>query len=657
MECGRLQGMAKRSIGAHTSNGAQLIHYAPYSKAARSRFGQVLPWAIFTVFLLLYAGTAAPSILELFDDTLEFQFVLPTFGIAHPTGYPLYTLVGGIWSNLFPFGNWAWRVNLFSAVTAAATVALLFTLARRLAIGDKGTQDRHCDGTWAGLVAAAAFGLGPVWWQQATVAEVYALHNLLVVAILLLTVDLPSTTRAGQDWRMMLILALIGLGLTHHRTTVLLLPGLAIYLVWTAPHLLRPRWVWLLWLAGLIAPLLLYLYIPLRSAQGVADLNGSYVNTWNGFWDHVLARRYTGFFAENELTHSYDAAGWLRLWLEQTGWMGVVLSAFGLGMLHDRGRRPGWVLILFALAGNLLFALNYRVADPEVFLLPVFLCAALFAGGGVVVFRRLIRTHWPTTTNVLFSTAIILFLAGGIGRGAAVNRSDEWAAHDYAVDMAKVDFPAASRVIGIEGEMTALRYMQRAEQLGLAATPIVANKPERRRAEVDDAMAAGAPVFLTRELEGIDTIYTFSGEGPLVRVWPRGQSEERAPSVRTDLSLLDGQLLLEGYDLEQLAWVGGPVLRATLYWRPLNTPARDLKMSMRIINDAGMPMLLPDNSPAITDAYPLRQVAPTSTWAPSAQVRDVYEVRLPKENSAAVLLIIYDAETLTEAGRVHAPLP
>jgi len=55
---------------------------------------------------VLYAATAGPSVVELFDDSLEFQLVLPTFGIAHPTGYPLYTLLGGLWSRvLFPFGT------------------------------------------------------------------------------------------------------------------------------------------------------------------------------------------------------------------------------------------------------------------------------------------------------------------------------------------------------------------------------------------------------------------------------------------------------------------------------------------------------------------------------------------------------------------------
>lgn len=610
----------------------------------------LLPWLVWVVFLLLYGSTTAPSIVALFDDTLEFQLVLPGFGIAHPTGYPLYTLVGGAWSHLLPCGNWAWRVNLFSALAAATTIALIFVLARRLTQDEDGRGD-----LWAGLAAAAAFGLGPVWWQQATVAEVYALHNLFVAAILVVAVGIPRTHGPAFDRRIFLLLALIGLGLAHHRTVVLLLPGLALYLLWTVPALLRPRRVWLVWLGALAAPLLLYLYIPLRAAQGVADLNGSYANTWGGFWDHVLARQYTSFFTANELSRSYAAASWLQLWRAQTGWIGIVLSGLGLGMLADRRLRPAWVLILLVLAANLVFALSYRVGDPEVFLLPGLLCAAVLAGGGLAFVRRQTpRARW----NALLAVLILLLLMVGGGRDAPPDRRGEWAVHDYAVDMAKVNFPPGSRVIGIEGEMTALKYMQQSEQIGLAATPIVANDPAQRRAALAGALAEGAATYLTRELDDIATQYSFTGEGPLVRVWPRGQVETQAPPIRSELALLDGRLLLEGYDLQRLAWAGGPAARITLYWRPTAALDRDLKVSLRAVDAAGIPLTLENGASAVVDAYPLRQVASALTWAPGVQVRDVYETAIPSDTEGShLLLIIYDAETLEEIGRVAAPLP
>ena len=436
---------------------------------------------------------------------------------------------------------------------------------------------------------------------------------------------------------------------------MLLLPGLAFYLLWSIPGVWRPRMVWLLWLGALLAPLLLYAYIPLRAAAGVMDLNDSYVDTWAGFWDHVLARRYTSFFAANELSRGYDAAGWLMLWVAQAGWLGALLAVIGLGNLANPARRKGWVLVLLVLAANLAFTLAYQVGDPEVFMLPAFLCAAALAGGGVaLLLAPLRRPAWI----VLAGLAISLLLGWGTGRGPAVDRSETWAAHDYAVDLAKVDFGPGSRVIGLEGEMTALKYMQQAEGLGLAATPIVANDEEMRRAAVAEGIAAGAPTYLTRDLPGIATQYSFSGEGPLVRVWPRGQVSEAQPSMPTALSLLDDRLAVEGYDLARLDWAGGPVLRLTLYWRPATELDRDLKVSLRIVDAAGNVITRPDGEPATLDASPLRQVAPTSSWAAGVQVRDVYDLPAPPfPADARLLAIVYDAATLAEAGRLEIALP
>ena len=96
-----------------------------------SRVYRLAPWIVGILFFGIYALTAAPSIAVLFDDSLEFQLVLPTFGIAHPTGYPLYTLLGGLWNLLLPVGNWAWRANLFSALAGGAAVALVYVAVRR----------------------------------------------------------------------------------------------------------------------------------------------------------------------------------------------------------------------------------------------------------------------------------------------------------------------------------------------------------------------------------------------------------------------------------------------------------------------------------------------------------------------------------------------
>ncbi|HEX9372696.1 MAG TPA: DUF2723 domain-containing protein, partial [Roseiflexaceae bacterium] len=122
--------------------------------------------------LALYAATLLPGIGS--GDTAEFQRVAPTLGIAHPTGYPLYTILGWLWSQL-PLGDTpAWRMNLLSAVAAALAVGVVYLVAR-------------ASGQARAVAAAAALALAAsaTFWSQATIAEVYALAALLQALLLL----------------------------------------------------------------------------------------------------------------------------------------------------------------------------------------------------------------------------------------------------------------------------------------------------------------------------------------------------------------------------------------------------------------------------------------------------------------------------------------
>jgi len=601
---------------------------------------------------VLYAFTAAPSIVELYDDSLEFQLVGPTFGIAHPTGYPLYTMLGGLWSRvIWPIGNWAWRMNLFSALAGATTIALLFLLIQRV-IAHTSRAPAHRRGLPA-LCGALVFGLSPLWWSQTTIAEVYALHNLLVVSVLLVAVQVvtPNDGTTGSSQQVTRVAFLLGLGLAHHRTIVLLGPGILV-LWWGQGWIWRPSRLWWRWIGALLAPLLLYLYLPLRAFMGVQDLNGSYHNSWGGFWHHVLALGYTGFFSDNALTRPLTVTDWAQIWQQQYGYIGLGIGLFGLGWLLWRGRnRQLWLGLLLVLFVNLTFAMRYRVGDPEVFMLPAWLIFATCIGGGVAVIAH--GAPWRQAIMLL-----LLLIAFG-SRGDLVNRRHDWAIHDDAVAVAKVDFPPQSQVIGLEGQITALRYMQQAEGLGSNAHGVVADAPAARQAAISAAVTAGYPTFITQEVEGIANVYSFTGEGPLVRVWPRGDAAVAAPQTALALALADNTLMLLGYDHERLAAAGGPVLRITFYWRPTTTLAHDYKLSLRLQDPTGNPLLGADGVPYSQDDYPLRGVALTSTWAPGAVVKDVHYLALPPMNTTPkqLYVVLYDAVTVTEAGTFTIALP
>src|SRR5262245_20177105 len=85
-----------------------------------------LPGAIFILIFIavfsLYLWTLAPGVVG--GDSGEHQLAVLLLAIPHTTGYPLYLLVGKLWTMLLPLGSMAWRVNLFSALGGALAAAL-----------------------------------------------------------------------------------------------------------------------------------------------------------------------------------------------------------------------------------------------------------------------------------------------------------------------------------------------------------------------------------------------------------------------------------------------------------------------------------------------------------------------------------------------------
>ena len=151
-------------------------------------------------------------------DSAEFVVAAATLGVPHPSGYPLHVLLGYLFSGLpfgpfGPVGSVAWRVNLLSAVADAAAVGVLC-----LAVS------RWAGSVWAGVAAAGLFGFSANVWHYATNAEVFALHNLAVAALLLVSLLYAARpTATNATW----IALVLGLGLSNHHTLVFYGAGVA----------------------------------------------------------------------------------------------------------------------------------------------------------------------------------------------------------------------------------------------------------------------------------------------------------------------------------------------------------------------------------------------------------------------------------------------
>ena len=114
-----------------------------------------------------------------------------TRGVAHPPGYPTWTLLASTLVDLVPWGTAAWRTSLFSALATAAAAAMAFAALRGLG----------CRRSVA-LAFAVWLGVLPSVWRLSTVAEVYALNLFFVAAIVAcLAAASASLARAGSPRR------------------------------------------------------------------------------------------------------------------------------------------------------------------------------------------------------------------------------------------------------------------------------------------------------------------------------------------------------------------------------------------------------------------------------------------------------------------------
>ena len=147
-------------------------------------------------------------------DVAEVQMSAECLGITHPPGYALQSLVGYVFTYL-PFGSMPTRVNALSAVSAAACVALLFGVMRRLGIGRP-----------AAAAALATLATSDLFWRHARYAEVYTFHTMLVALGLFCAVRFTAT-RAAPWWAAECVV--LGAACSARPSLVLLLPAIAAY--------------------------------------------------------------------------------------------------------------------------------------------------------------------------------------------------------------------------------------------------------------------------------------------------------------------------------------------------------------------------------------------------------------------------------------------
>ncbi|HET7479810.1 MAG TPA: DUF2723 domain-containing protein [Rubrobacteraceae bacterium] len=340
------------------------------SEPSRGAAGIALGAGAALLSFFLYIRTLAPTVLY-YDprglyDSVMLQVQAYLLDIPNPTGYPVYVLLAKLFTYL-PIGDVGYRVNLASAVFGAIAVFLLYLLCYRL-------TGRAAPAAGAALL----FGVSRAFWSQAVITEVYTLNALFICLVLLV---LYVWRDRRKDRYLLLAAFLMGLSLSHHMTSGLLIPAAGLFVGLTEPRKLL-QWRLILRGAGLfLLGLTPYLYLPIRARMD-PPLNESDPSTWHNFWILVSGSR----FDERMFAYGLDELpGRLKLFegLLANQFHPAFLAVAALGVLYLLARdRTSLVTFMFLGLGWFVYAIEYNIKDFYIYFIPVYLMLSVFVSAG-----------------------------------------------------------------------------------------------------------------------------------------------------------------------------------------------------------------------------------------------------------------------------------
>ena len=337
-------------------------------------------------------------------DGAELLAAMYRFGVAHPSGYPLITILGAIASPLAlgePHFNSA---LLLCALPTALTSWLLFRAQQHLSI--------H----WLpALLACLTWALASQTFVMATRLEVYALHALLLTNTLYCMMRYLAEPESPK-WLVGAALV-AGLGMSNHMTLTFMLPVLGVAALMSNWRIITDfRAVGAVTLA-LLGGLSLYLYLPLA-----AWLSDGSAPVWN---DTGSIAAIIHHVSGEELRHHLDSkavgGGLISIWrsLFSASMPGLpLLTLLGAGALLRRDWR--WpAMVLLGLVPIVVYVAAYTAPDVKLYHTPLLAPLVIFMGAGIdALWRLFLKDRFPRGRHLVLAI---------VGVGIAFNI---WTARD-----------------------------------------------------------------------------------------------------------------------------------------------------------------------------------------------------------------------------------
>jgi hypothetical protein len=544
------------------------------------------------------------------DDTAEFQVALAAWGTVHPTGYPLYMLLGS------PLIS-AWRAlgvppavgsSLYSLIWQAAAIAGVFLLIYR--------ETRQ---PWLSGLTALALAVTHSMWIHGSIPEVYSLNMALTVWILWLTLTLRDRWVDRTGWWLALA---GGLGVAHHRLLAVMLPAVGLYLLPAAWRSGR-FWRWLgvatlCFLAGFLP----YLDILFRAWHGSTWLY-SQINTWNDFWRIFWGSEYLrppNMSLTSVLTTAQKVGDGLG---KEMTLAGVGFSL--IGALIALIKIPKSAILWWGIGlSYLVFALLVSNVMLEAKLMPIVLCLLVGCALGIAQLRR----GWRIGACGLLLAGSSYLIVWQYPVVTALTHNK--AGRQYIEQVEKLEAPPGAIVMGLWGQsFFDLAYAQRFEGR-LSQWHLVDHRADFKAlsAQADGRvyMSADVPYVFTvaewRQRLGEPLRLTSAGPGLLA------VTAHALPAPSGELYAIGDGIALAGWEVRQDKNEHNLDLDVVTYWVATRAVTKDYSTYVHVTDKEYL--LAPEDLLGQSDFYaPVYGWYPTSQWQPNETVREDHLITLP----------------------------
>ncbi len=385
--------------------------------------------AVTVIALGVYLVTMCRSVS--FIDAGELAAVACVLGIAHPTGYPLFTLTAHI-AQWFSFGgDQIVILNGFSSLVVALAVGVFARTA--LILGRLGGVRERSLVRFAAGLASLVLAFSTSVWAQSVAVEVYGLHLLLMLLTILQLLKGYEDGAGGTSEiprSLLLVAFLLGLSFANHLTTLLIIPaGITLYVRqygFRRGALIRALKLIPLFLLGLSV----YVYLPLRASARPPVQWGYPAEVERIVW-HVSGKQYRNWMFSGFDSAAKQFSYFVDHFSSEFNWLVIAVLVYGILRLYRAEKTVFWFYFA-ALVGCVAYSINYDIHDIDSYFLLAYVACAAFVLFGTIALLEIAwrgrRAAVKIGSIVLLSVLPLIQLAAN---RSSVDESDNFLTEDY----------------------------------------------------------------------------------------------------------------------------------------------------------------------------------------------------------------------------------